>query len=62
MVPANMTIYNQDGLRADYEDGAVSLYLEGKHVITMTVAEWDAINSALWDVSPPPPNSSHASA
>lgn len=44
------TIYNSEGLRADLDESAVSLYLEGVHVITMTVEEFNAVYAALMEV------------
>lgn len=43
-----MTIYNQDGVRVDLEElEAISVYLEDKHCITMTLQEWFAITRAI---------------
>lgn len=42
-----MTIYNRDGLRADLEDEAVSIYIEGKHCATVTQEEFLDIALAI---------------
>lgn len=47
---ADMTLYNSQGLRADLDESAVSLYLEGVHVVTMTLDEWNAVNAAIMEV------------
>ena len=45
-------IYTQEGLTAILLDNeAVSLYCEGIHRITMTLAEWHNINMALEGVN-----------
>ena len=45
-----VTAYNSQGLRADLDESAVSLYLEGVHVVTMTLDEWNAVNAAIMEV------------
>ena len=45
-----VTIYHKEGLRADLDESAVSLYLEGVHVVTMTLDEWNAVNAAIMEV------------
>lgn len=39
-----MTIHDTKDLRVEIEDDAVSLFLYGGHVVTMTVGEWREIN------------------
>lgn len=43
-------IYNNEGLRADLDESAVCLYLEGVHVVTMTLDEWNAVSAAILEV------------
>ena len=42
-----MTIHDTKDLRVTLDDDAVSLYLFDTHVVTMTLAEWKQINTAL---------------
>ena len=43
-----MTLHNQHHLRAEIvDDDAIALYNFDSHVLTMTLAEWKQINTAL---------------
>lgn len=42
-----MTIHDTKDLRVTLDDDAVSLYLFDAHVVTMTLAEWKQINTAM---------------
>ena len=40
--------YNHNGLRAEvFDNEAIALYVEERHVITMTLDEWNAVNAAI---------------
>lgn len=43
-----MTIYNQDGLRAELVDGeAIAIYIEDVFHCELPLSEWFAINRAI---------------
>lgn len=42
-----MLIYNQGGVKVFLEKSDVHIYVEGKHVFTITVEEWQRISQAM---------------